>query len=136
MFTRRDSKNFGGKISCASGTAMDARRTRGRALDGGRTPKTACLGVVLSSEHSTGHGFPICSNRCECGLFVRKFCLTRDLDRGLGAIKKKKGEREGEGGEEGGGEGGRRGEGRGGGGGRREEGGGGGREGEGEGGRE
>ena len=34
--------------------------------------------------------FSICSYRCECGLFVRKFCLTRDLDRGLGAISKKK----------------------------------------------
>ena len=69
---RRDSKYSGGKISCANGTAMDARRTRGIILDGGRTPKTACLGVVLSSEHSTGHGFSICSNRCECGLFERK----------------------------------------------------------------
>ena len=34
-----------------------AQRTRGRTLDGGRTPKTAYLGVVLSSEHSTGHVF-------------------------------------------------------------------------------
>ena len=50
--TRKGPKSFCGKISCASGTARDAQRIRGRTGDGGRTLKTACLGVVLNSQFS------------------------------------------------------------------------------------
>ena len=71
-------------------SAMDARRTRGRIRDGGKTPKTACRGVVLSSEHNTGHGFSDLQQQIRMRTVVRKFCLTRDLDRGLGAISKKR----------------------------------------------
>ena len=97
-WTRRDSKYSGGKISCANGTAMDARRTRGRILDDGRTPKTACLGVVLSSEHSTGHGFfrsAVTDTNADC-LFASFALLATSIGDSVRSQKKKKSESESE----------------------------------------